>query len=192
MCLSSRPEIDIARSMKNVPSLTLQNHTLGTIETFVRSELKTVHEYHWDPHEFESAVGRITQDANGVFLWATLVCADVIEGLLALEALEELQTRIHYFPPGGDLHMLYQRILDKTDPRTKPEVATILRLLQAYPSVKQPIQYQITVSPPTDVLTLQELLLVLEYLGTEGVIKFPKPNKLSLDDFRIRLQARLR
>ncbi|KAK4950530.1 hypothetical protein LTR66_013950, partial [Elasticomyces elasticus] len=188
VCLCSRPEVAITATLTHVPRFELQQYIATTMHSFVSGELTSIMDYEWFEQDSIDLTNRIVEAANGVFLWATLVCVDLQEGMLAFETFEELLTRLDYFPANGDLSGVYNRMLNGLDERTRFEVAVVLKLLVDYSVVHR----QIPNLGSRSTLSLRQLMLAMLHLGRQGYINFPSATKLTLHGFRARLQARLR
>jgi hypothetical protein len=100
MCLSSRPETALSRQLGSFPSLRLQNLNYRDIEYFVREELTACAHVFKDDTDFRLLIGDVAERAEGVFLWAVLVCKSLVSGYEARDDEKMIKRRLAAVPAG--------------------------------------------------------------------------------------------
>lgn len=134
ICVASRPWVVFEDALDSKPNLLLEHLTYDDIRGFVTSKL------HHADSEFKSLQRRepdfvdqlskeIVRKAAGVFLWVNLVCASLIDGMMAGDRIKDLRKRLDMLPP--DLETLYDRVLDNLDPMNMEHAAQYFFLMQA-------------------------------------------------------------
>jgi hypothetical protein len=100
LCLSSRPETALTRQLASFPSLRLQDLNYRDIKHFVREELTTCAHVSKDGTDFRLLVDDVTERAEGVFLWAVLVCKSLVSGYEARDDENMIKRRLAAVPAG--------------------------------------------------------------------------------------------
>ncbi|KAL2856467.1 hypothetical protein BJY01DRAFT_242805 [Aspergillus pseudoustus] len=115
LCVSSRPEQRIIVSLRQTVTsiLKVENFTRRDIAKFVRGELdetdiQTAGLSRQDLNDLSTS---ITGQADGVFLWATLVSKDLRNGIENGDNIGQLYQRLNQMP--GDLNALYRNMLQR-------------------------------------------------------------------------------
>lgn len=103
-CLGSRPEPLLAMEFAQLPQLRLQDLTWGDMRKHVKESLREIHERYITEEEFQDLINTILWQAEGVFLWVSLVTRSICNGLIADE-WDTLLERVKQLP--SDLHDLY-------------------------------------------------------------------------------------
>jgi hypothetical protein len=99
-CLSSRPETALTRQLGSFPSLRLQDLNYCDIQNFVYGELGLCRDAFADPQHFHETVHEVVDRAEGIFLWAVLVCKSLISGYESQDDADMLQRRLEATPSG--------------------------------------------------------------------------------------------
>jgi hypothetical protein len=112
ICTSSRPERIFQLSFQNAPSLKMQKLTkLDILECskslMVNSTLLKSH-----AHDFSELAWEVTQEAEGIFLWAILVTRSLIRGINNGDPKQVILQRLESMPKG--LVDLYSDLLSRT------------------------------------------------------------------------------
>jgi hypothetical protein len=96
MCLSSRPEEALRRRLEPLPSVRLQDLNHDDIFEYAHAKLRIG----GDPGlKFAS---QVAQNAEGVFLWAVLVCDSLSAGVMAKDGEDTMLRRLYTYPRGLD------------------------------------------------------------------------------------------
>ena len=96
VCISSRPEQAFCHRLKALPSVRLQDLNYRDISMYALTKLK-----HGDLRTM--GLGQeVAFKAEGVFLWAVLVCESLCSGLMAEDDQETLSQRLRAYPKGLD------------------------------------------------------------------------------------------
>ncbi|KAK5087611.1 hypothetical protein LTR70_006920 [Exophiala xenobiotica] len=175
LCVAGRPEPLFQKSFEKMPSIVMQDFNYDTITAYATELLSEPAKYLSDGRFFKHLVRKIAVDSAGVFLWAYLVCNDVLEGMISEEDNDGLQIRIASYPT--ELDQLYERLLQKSDPRFKPEFMVLLRLID------KPGRFSL--------VDLNHLCVGMQTLAKQGILDTNPRHYLSLEDFRKRLKSRL-
>ena len=77
----------------------------------------------------EVLVAEIIDRAEGVFLWVSLVCDELLRGFTNLDSLDTLYVRLRSLPT--DLEHFFLRMIERVEPVYHPQCAQILQLLFA-------------------------------------------------------------
>jgi hypothetical protein len=106
ICLSSRPEEALRRRLEPLPFVRLQDLNYRDIFKYARKKLQIG----GDP-ESELA-SRVAEKAEGVFLWAVLVCDSLSSGVIAKDSENNMLRRLHIYPRGLDdlFHRMFSDI----------------------------------------------------------------------------------
>jgi hypothetical protein len=100
LCLSSRPETALIRQLGSFPSLRLQDLNYRDIEHFVREELTACAHVFKDDTDFRLLIDDVAERAEGVFLWAVLVCKSLVSGYEARDDEKTIKRRLAAVPAG--------------------------------------------------------------------------------------------
>lgn len=92
ICLSSRPEEAMRRKFKDLPSVSLQDLNYEDIFGYARTEFERAGD------RTKRLARDVANAAEGVFLWAVLVCDSLCSGLMAEDDTETLLRRLHDSP----------------------------------------------------------------------------------------------
>ncbi|PMD46947.1 hypothetical protein L207DRAFT_560602 [Hyaloscypha variabilis F] len=113
ICVSSRPWVVFEDCFRGFPRLRLQDLTQIDIEHYIRQKIENhasfrnlALEY---PADTAKLVTDITEKADGVFLWVTIVVRSLLIGLRNRDSVQDLQRRLLQFP--RDLEPLYRHML---------------------------------------------------------------------------------
>lgn len=107
ICLSSRPEIALTMHLGALPNVSLQHLNFIDILIHARTAFKPCGK---PLEDFSSNVAR---DAEGVFLWAVLVCKSLVRGHTDRDDETILRKRLAAFPRG--LEGLFARMFSEID-----------------------------------------------------------------------------
>jgi len=134
ICLSSRREPLLIDLFGTNPGFQIHEHTLGDISIYVRSRLEEHPRMSLylttEDKERETAndlISNIVTDAEGVFLWVSLVVNDLLRGLADGDDINRLQTRLNALPK--NLEGLYQRILERIPENYRLESYMMLEIV---------------------------------------------------------------
>lgn len=122
LCVSSRPEPAFQYRLQSYPSLRLEDLNYADIRDFVCGKLAVID---YDHTEF---IHRITDQAQGMFLWAALVCKDIVDGFLAFDDQAKLQQRLDDIPEG--LEPLFARLFSNIDKHHRNFLLFIFQILK--------------------------------------------------------------
>jgi hypothetical protein len=100
ICLSSRPETALIRQLGSFPSLRLQDLNYRDIEHFVHEELTACAHAFKDDTDFRLLIDDVAERAEGVFLWAVLVCKSLVSGYEARDDEKMIKRRLAAVPAG--------------------------------------------------------------------------------------------
>lgn len=128
LCLSSRPETALIRQLGSYPSLKLQDLNYQDIENFVRSELEICTYVFKDPEEFLTLTSKVARRAEGIFLWAVLVCKSLVSGYEAMDDESMLQQRLAAVPSG--LEDLFAHMFSNIEREHRESLARCFFLLK--------------------------------------------------------------
>lgn len=95
LCLSSRRENALKKALDPFPSLRLEDINYGDIKIFVRKQFVACGDS-FDDRLMED----IARRAEGIFLWAVLVCKSLVKGHNANDDKDMLQERLKIIPSG--------------------------------------------------------------------------------------------
>jgi hypothetical protein len=118
ICASSRPEQRIVNKLQPDASeiLKVDLYTRNDIARFVNDEFQAINPGIGTlaPSKLEYLAQQIINDADGVFLWASLVARDVCKGIENGDNFRQLRQRADQTP--GDLDSLYKNMLSRVGP----------------------------------------------------------------------------
>ncbi|KAM0713978.1 hypothetical protein Q7P37_010942 [Cladosporium fusiforme] len=96
LCVSSRPETALFKRLRHFPSLRLQDLNYQDIKTFAKAQFATL----GDSSDRRKLIDDVAVRAEGIFLWAALVCKSLISGHDANDDEKMLQQRLDAIPSG--------------------------------------------------------------------------------------------
>ena len=105
LCVSSRPETTFGNKLALVPSISLQELNFQDIRKYVAEQLES-----YGDTDF---IYDVTRRAEGVFLWAVLVCQSLIAGHEDGDDEETMAIRLSVVPSG--LEDLFKSMFSKVD-----------------------------------------------------------------------------
>lgn len=120
-CVSSRPETAFVRNFADFPAVSLHRLNHYDIEIYARSQLKT----NWKPST--NLVSAVTDRAEGVFLWAVLVCKSLVSGMDAGDDDYTLHMRLNAIP--SDLADLFKQMFAHIDDVHRADLSLYFLLL---------------------------------------------------------------
>ena len=127
--VSSRPEPFLTEAFSTCKGLRLQDLTRRDIEIYVQGKLqKHPHmrsSLASEGHDVQNFIRKISQKADGVFLWAFLVVQDMLAGLRALDSFSMLEERLEHLE--SSLDGLFAQLLGRIHPVHRPRAADCLR-----------------------------------------------------------------
>jgi len=129
ICLASRPETKDGSKFTEVPGMLMQNVNQKAIEQYARYCFSVVSGYDTREEEYGKLARKLSDHANGVFLWAYHAVGAVTDGITEGKDLPvSLEARLNNFPK--ELGEIYTRIFTKiiADPE-KRQFCTITLLL---------------------------------------------------------------
>lgn len=94
ICMSSRPEQAIRTQLRREPDLKMQDLTRHDIEQYVRATLSTTVALSGSSIFVDDLVKDITDNSEGVFLWAVLVTRSIARGISNGDPKEDIQQRL--------------------------------------------------------------------------------------------------
>ena len=110
-CVSSRPEMQLRHRLSSCQQLLLQDLNRPDIEELVVMQCSGLLR---SDRERDYLTQRIVDRAEGVFLWATLVCRSIIRGDRSLDRFELLLERLSNLPT--ELEELFTTMVENIDP----------------------------------------------------------------------------
>lgn len=118
ICVSSRPWLDFTDAFSNSPwKLYLQDLTRKDIERFTLDTLESNSRFRLfkrrNHKESLDLVSRITDRAEGVFLWVHLAVRSLIRGIVNADDISDLQRRLDELP--RQLEPFFERMLNAID-----------------------------------------------------------------------------
>ncbi|KAK4459685.1 hypothetical protein QBC42DRAFT_273894 [Cladorrhinum samala] len=133
LCVASRPWVVFEESLKNEPSLRLEDLTFNDIKHYATCRLQNNADFalhqRQNPEFINSLVGNVVHKASGVFLWVKLVVSSLLDGLKCGDRVSDLQKRLDSLP--RDLEDLFERILDQIDPTYFEHASQYFSLMSA-------------------------------------------------------------
>ncbi|CEL04889.1 hypothetical protein ASPCAL06013 [Aspergillus calidoustus] len=118
ICVSSRPESRIVNRLEPDAAdiIKVDFYTRNDIANFVDDEFDGVNlsVVALSQEDLKDLADRIIENADGVFLWATLVAKDVCKGIENGDDVDQLYRRVNQTP--GDLDALYKNMLSRLGP----------------------------------------------------------------------------
>ena len=127
-CLSSRPETALTRQLACFPSLRLQDLNYGDIESFVHGQLKSYENVYGDPWRFREVIRDVSSRAEGIFLWAALVCKSLVSGFESKDDTNMIRQRLETMPAG--LEALFALMFSNIDREHREHLSKCFFLLK--------------------------------------------------------------
>lgn len=121
-CLSSRPESVFMQRLQHFPSIRMQDLNQMDIESLVRQKLEPC------GTKLARLVGDVTRRAEGIFLWAALVCTSLVAGHAAYDDEKMLKRRLDETPP--ELRELFDHMFSKIDETHRKSLMLYFYLLK--------------------------------------------------------------
>jgi hypothetical protein len=134
ICVSSRPWPIFEKSFCDVPHFQVQDLSVGDIRQYVDDYLdcapKARRIAKKEPDSFLLLKARITQNADGVFLWATLCTKTLVARIAIGDTMTDLDAKLAQLPT--DLDDLYRYLLFENRPKEElREQSRILQIIRA-------------------------------------------------------------
>jgi hypothetical protein len=107
ICLSSRPEEALRRRLEPLPSVRLQDLNQHDIFKYADAKLRI------GGNSESDLASQVAETAEGVFLWAVLVCESLSAGVSAKDDEGTMLRRLHTYPKGLD--DLFNRIFSDVE-----------------------------------------------------------------------------
>lgn len=123
-CVSSRPELELLNRLRNLKQVRLQDININDIREFVGQSLRKTKLSEQLCVKFTDA---IAWQAEGVFLWASLVTQSLIKGAKAGDNEELMQTRLRSLPKG--INQLFQQLFSNIDPVYRKSLGFYVQLM---------------------------------------------------------------
>ena len=109
MCVASRPEPTLQRSLRDFPGFRMQDLTFRDIKTFAADRLDKIFACLGAPDlSYQSLVKEVSIRAEGVFLWVALALKSLERGLNNGDDTKDLERRLQTLP--SDLAALYREM----------------------------------------------------------------------------------
>ena len=182
LCVSSRPWriFEDALGKDKRAMLALHDLTREDIRLFVEDKFGMDCRYtalEQQEHEHADLVTELTETAQGVFLWVSLIVKELLNGLQNEDTMNDLQRRLKTIPPSLDDY--FRRMFEGLDPFYQKKASQIFLLL-------------LHCHKRTAFLRLF-VLMVLDYEDPEFCIKAPisPMSESDLEAFASKLRARL-
>jgi hypothetical protein len=122
LCVSSRPETSFTNRLADVPSISLQELNFHDIKKYVAGKLET-------PGIALTYLSyKVTIRAEGIFLWAVLVCRSIVTGREDGDDEETSTRRLSILPSG--LKDLFNSMFSKIDKLHRENLALYFTLLR--------------------------------------------------------------
>ncbi|KAK7408953.1 hypothetical protein QQX98_008897 [Neonectria punicea] len=163
VCVSSRPWNVFSDAFSKGPSLTMQSLTRRDIQHFVNSEFEKSPAFQdlWDVFDDEavSLLEEITEKADGVFLWVSLVVKSLLFILVDTPSLPHLHKKLADIP--SDIIGMYTSIWHSIPPERLATASKVFQICRA----------------AIDGLHVEVCWLATEGVSTPNLIKNPKARR---------------
>lgn len=126
--LSSRPETALTRQLGSFPSLRLQDLNYNDIESFVQGQLGPFEDAFDDPWQFSYMIREVSSRAEGIFLWAALVCNSLVSGFESKDDANMIRQRLETMPSG--LEALFALMFSNIDSQHREHLSKCFFLLE--------------------------------------------------------------
>jgi hypothetical protein len=122
LCVSSRPETTFANKLETFPSISLQDLNYHDIQRYVAKQFEPLGNVKAD------LIRDVTSQAEGIFLWAVLVCQSLVAGHEAGDDEKTMAKRLSIVPSG--LENLFDSMFSKIDQLHRKGLALYFALLR--------------------------------------------------------------
>ena len=132
ICLSSRPLPAFVRAFQEMPGLRLQDLTYPSIKAFAEYRVHRGTREQDSPFRYTNswiddiAENMVTR-ANGVFLWAVIVCRNVCDGMLDMVDPQDLIRLVDDLP--SEIESLYIVMLRRIKPIQRKNAAIFIQIV---------------------------------------------------------------
>ncbi|KAI1092109.1 hypothetical protein F5B19DRAFT_455539 [Rostrohypoxylon terebratum] len=127
LLVSSRPTNEFISAFSNDLRIKLHELTKFDIMHFGQTEFEKSTEFERVKDFYMTLVNRVTEEAQGVFLWARLTIAKLLQAMEDIQDVDKLVKLIDDTPQ--DIHNLYQSLLDSVDSSYQNKILKILWLV---------------------------------------------------------------
>ena len=128
ICIASRPDPVFSFSFKDLATIKMEEQNTPAINTMVHETIKDMVEPDfYDSSAAVELVRRISESANGVFLWARFAIKEVRDGLSKGRGLAYLYRKLDNVPQ--ELEKIYGRILEQLKPQDRQKTTHMLQLV---------------------------------------------------------------
>jgi hypothetical protein len=133
ICLSSRPEPAFRLRLCACPSISMQDLNKHDIETLVQQKLEPL------GSTFTSLIEEVTERAEGIILWAALVCNSLLRGYTMYDDEPMLRKRLDDTPSG--LRELFRHMFSKIDNAHRDNLRIYCHILKWASEIKYKTYY---------------------------------------------------
>ncbi|KAI1449148.1 hypothetical protein F5Y02DRAFT_373322 [Annulohypoxylon stygium] len=127
LLVSSRPTNEFISAFSDDLRIKLHELTKFDIMHFGKTEFEKNTEFARVKDFYMTLVNRVTEEAQGVFLWARLTIAKLLQAIKDIQDVNKLVKLIDDAPK--DIHNLYQSLLDSIDSSYRNKILKILWLV---------------------------------------------------------------
>ncbi|KAI0537751.1 hypothetical protein GGR58DRAFT_331149 [Xylaria digitata] len=134
ICVSSREYMAFQESFMCCPKICLHECTYTDIERMVSAHLKSKQQFVdlFTSDQSQTIIELITARAEGVFLWVSIVLADIEDSIINGASLSELKENIEAYPT--ELDPLYQHLVNLIRLRDRRWAFRTLKMVQFFQS----------------------------------------------------------
>ena len=150
-CLSSRPETALTRQLGSFPSLKLQDLNYNDIESYVHGELNSFEDVCGGPRQLHDMIHDVSNRAEGIFLWATLVCKSLVSGYESQDDTDMIRQRLETMPSG--LEALFALMFSNIDREHRDHLSKCFFLLKWNQGMYENVTKEITIPDITAFLS---------------------------------------
>lgn len=118
----------MTRQLSSFPFLRLQDLNYHDIESFVHGELKLFEDVCGEPRQFFEMIHDVSKRAEGIFLWATLVCKSLVSGYGSKDSPSMIRQRLETMPAG--LEALFALMFSNIDREHREHLSRCFFLLK--------------------------------------------------------------
>jgi hypothetical protein len=133
ICLSSRSEPAFRLRLSACPSISMQDLNKHDIETLAQQKLEPL------GSTFTSLIEEVTERAEGIILWAALVCNSLLRGYTTYDDEPMLRKRLDETPSG--LRELFRHMFSKIDNAHRDDLRTYCHILKWASEIKYKTYY---------------------------------------------------
>jgi hypothetical protein len=133
ICLSSRPEPAFRLRLSACPSISMQDLNKYDIETLVQQKLEPI------GSNSTSLIEEVTGRAEGIILWAALVCNSLLRGYTMYDDEPMLRKRLDETPSG--LRELFRHMFSKIDNAHRENLRIYCHILKWASQIKYKTYY---------------------------------------------------